>query len=84
MTGRVHPERAFISFGRIEVRLDENQSAVASCDCSQIIVVLNMPKLDGWMAPMIVAEDIAIMVGALGFFWGSPISSVCMYLTRLQ
>jgi hypothetical protein len=72
ITGRVQPERADISFGRVEMKLDEGQSAVASCDSSQITVTLNMPKLDGWIAAMIVAEDIAtIMIGALGFSLGS-------------
>ena len=72
ITGRVHPERADISFGRIEMKLSGDQSAVASCDSSQITVTLNMAELDGWIAAMIVAEDIAtIMVGALGFSLGS-------------
>lgn len=72
VTGRVHPERADISFSRVEMTLRDGGIAVASCDSSQITVVLNVPTLDGWVSAMIVAEDIAtIMVGALGFSLGS-------------
>ncbi|MCA9901016.1 MAG: hypothetical protein H6654_01770 [Ardenticatenaceae bacterium] len=72
ITGRVHPERADISFGRIEMELANSQSAIASCVSSQITVTLDMPNLDGWIAAMIMAEDIAtIIVGALGFSLGS-------------
>lgn len=72
ITGRVHPERADISFGRIEMEMADGQSAIASCDSSQLTVTLNMPNLDGWIAAMIMAEDIAsIIVGALGFSLGS-------------
>lgn len=72
ITGRVHPERANISFGRVEMKLGDGQSAVVSCDASQITVALNAPELDGWITAMIVSEDIAtIMVGALGFSLGS-------------
>jgi len=53
------------------MKLPDGQ-AVASCDSSQITVVLDLPKIDGWIAAMLVAEDIAtIMIGALGFSLGS-------------
>lgn len=72
MTGRVHPERADISFGRIELKIGDDGTAVTSCDASQITVALNDPTLDGWLAAKNVAEEIAtIMVGALGFSLGS-------------
>jgi hypothetical protein len=72
ITGRVHPERADIAFGRVEMKLGDSGTAVASCDSSQITVVLNVPTMDGWISAMIVADDIAnIMVGALGFSLGS-------------
>ena len=72
ITGRVQPERADISFSRVEMKLMSGDSAVVSCVASQITVVLNAPSLDGWIAATILAEDIAtIMVGGLGFALGS-------------
>lgn len=72
ITGRVHPERADIFFGRVEMGIGENGRAVVSCDASQVTVALNVPEVDGWISAMIRAEDIAsIVVGALGFSLGS-------------
>ena len=72
ITGRVHPERADISFSRIEMGVGEGGRAVVSCDSSQITVALEMPDLDGWMSAMVRAEDFAsIVVGSLGFALGS-------------
>lgn len=83
ITGRVHPERADISFSRIEMKLADGQSAVASCDSSQMTVTLDMPKLDGWIAAMITAEEIAtIIVGALGFSLGSGYSVELIQVTE--
>ena len=31
-TGRVHPERADVSFSRVEMKVEEGWNAVASCD----------------------------------------------------
>lgn len=83
ITGRAHPERADISFSRIEMNLTDGHAAVASCDSSQITVTLDMPKLDGWIAAMIAAEEIAtIMVGALGFSLGSGYSVELIQVTE--
>ena len=72
ITGRVHPERADISFGRAEMKLGTSGTAVASCDSSQISVVLDDATIDGWLSAKVLAEDVAtIMVGALGFSLGS-------------
>lgn len=72
VTGRVHPERADISFGRVEMRTETGGVAVATCDASQITVVVDLPELDGWIAAQIAADDFAnIVVGALGFSLGS-------------
>jgi hypothetical protein len=47
-------------------------TVAASCDASQLTVVISIPSLDGWLAARNVAEDIAtIVVGALGFSLGS-------------
>lgn len=70
-TGRVHPERANVRFDRIEMKFEEGGSAIASCEASQITVVLDVPSLDGWIAARIKAENVANMVvGALGFSLG--------------
>ena len=72
VTGRVQPERAAISFGRVHLQFSESGSADVSCDASQVTVVLDLPSLDGWISAKIVADEVAnIMVGALGFSLGS-------------
>ena len=82
-TGRVHPERAGVSFGRIEMKIEGGDSAVASCDASQVTVVLEAPSLDGWISARIMAEDVAnIVVGALGFSIGSGYSVELLQVTE--
>lgn len=71
-TGVVHPERADISFGRVEMGLGSSGKAIASCDSSQLTVVLDDPIVDGWITAKIAADEIAsLVVGALGFSLGS-------------
>lgn len=54
------------------MRLGESGRAVFSCDSSQVTVVLELSELDGWIAAMLCAEDLASMVvGSLGFSLGS-------------
>jgi hypothetical protein len=82
-TGRVHPERADVSFSRIEMKFDGDGTAVASCDASQVTVVLDVPSLDGWISAYIRAEDVAnIVVGALGFSLGSGYSVEVLQVTE--
>jgi hypothetical protein len=82
-TGHVHPERADISFSRIEMKFGEDHKAVASCDASQITVVLDVGAVDGWIAAQILADDIAnIVVGALGFSLGSGYSAEILQVTE--
>ncbi len=82
-TGRVHPERADISFDRIVMELSNEAGAVASCTLSQITVTLEAPKLDGWIAAKIIAEEIAtIFVGALGFSLGCGYSVEIIQVTE--
>jgi hypothetical protein len=82
-TGRVHPERADISFGRIEIKFGNDHKAIASCDASQVTVVLDSTAVDGWIAAHIVAADIAgIVVGALGFSLGSGYSVEILQVTE--
>lgn len=72
VTGRVHPERADVSFSRVEMGFEGGGTAVASCDASQITITLNVPSIDGWIAAKIMADDVAnIIVGSLGFSLGS-------------
>jgi hypothetical protein len=72
VTGRVHPERADISFSRVEMGFESGGTAVASCDASQITIILNVPSIDGWISAKIMADDVAnIFIGSLGFSLGS-------------
>lgn len=83
VTGRVHPERADVSFSRIPLGLQNGGSAVVSCDSSQITVMLDMPHIDGWITAQITGEDIAnILVGALGFSLGTGYSVEMMQVTE--
>ena len=83
VTGRVHPERADISFSRVELKLPNGGTAIASCDASQITVALDIPSLDGWISGMIVADDVAnIIVGAVGFSLGSGYSVELIQVTE--
>ena len=82
-TGRVHPERADVSFSRVEMKFEEGWNAVASCAASQITVVLDDPPVDGWIAAHIMAENVAnIVVGALGFSLGSGYSVELIQVTE--
>ncbi|MCJ7600238.1 MAG: hypothetical protein MUO63_01905 [Desulfobulbaceae bacterium] len=82
-TGRVHPERADVSFSRIELKFDGEGTAVASCDASQLTVVLDVASIDGWIAAQIMADDVAnIFVGALGFSLGSGYSVELIQVTE--
>jgi hypothetical protein len=82
-TGRVHPERADISFSRVEMNFEGGGSAVASCDASQVTVVLDNPSLDGWISARLMGEDVAnIIVGALGFSLGSGYSVELLQVTE--
>ena len=72
VTGRVQPERANISFGPVTMTLDGGGTVVASCDASQITVLLDIPTLDGWITAKLAADDFAnVVIGALGFSLGS-------------
>ena len=82
-TGRVHPERADISFSRIEMNFGDGHTAVASCDASQVTVVLDSAAVDGWIAAQIVAADVAgIVVDALGLSLGSGYSVEILQVTE--
>lgn len=82
-TGHIHPERADVSFSRIEIRFGNDHKAVASCDASQVTVVLDDVAVDGWIAAHIVATDVAgIVVGALGLSLGSGYSVEILQVTE--
>ncbi len=66
--GRVHPERAYVSFNEIRLK---SHNVTISCDHSQLTVVIDDDNLDGWLAARIAAEDIAsVFVSSLGFCLG--------------
>jgi hypothetical protein len=74
-TGRVHPERADISFSPVSFRTGSNGRVVAQCDSSQLSVLLEIPDIDGWKSAQITAEHFAyLIVSALGFALGSGYS----------
>lgn len=83
VTGRVHPERADVSFSKIVMKLQGGGSVTTICDASQITVVLDVPTIDGWISAQIVAEDAAnIVIGALGFSLGSGYSVEMIQVTE--
>lgn len=83
VTGRVHPERAEICFGRVEMGVGASGRAVLSCDSSQITISLDVPDVDGWITALVRAEDLSsVIVGALGFSLGSGYSVELIQVTE--
>ena len=83
VTGRVHPERADISFSHIQWQLPGGGTAAASCESSQITLVLDAPSIDGWITAFLAGEQLAgIVVGALGFALGSGYSLELIQVTE--
>ncbi len=82
-TGRIHPERADIRFSPIEWTIENDGRVVASCDASQLTVVLDLASIDGFITAYITAESFAhIVVGALGFTLGSGYSVELIQVTE--
>ena len=83
ITGRVQPERADVHFQRVEMGLRDHGRAVLSCVSSQITIVLENDQLDGWLAAVVQAEDLAsVIVGSLGFSLGSGYSVDLIQVTE--
>lgn len=81
-TGRVHPERADISFSPVSWSMDDGGIVTASCDASQVTVVLNTSKINGYMTAHIAATHFAyIVVAALSFALGSGYSVEMIQVT---
>jgi hypothetical protein len=82
-TGRVHPERADVSFSRVEMGFEGGGTAAVSCDASQVTIILNDPSVDGWIAARNASEGVAsIVVGSLGFSLGSGYSVEIIQVTE--
>src|SRR5690348_8940104 len=74
VTGRIHPERADIGFGG-KWRFADDHSITATCESSQLCVVVDGPKIDGHVTAFVNAEHIAEMfASALGYSLGSGYS----------
>ena len=83
VTGRVHPERADISFSKIIWEVSDDGSVAAECDASQITLKLKLASIDGWNTAFVRAEQFAnIIVGALGFSLGSGYSVELIQVTE--
>jgi hypothetical protein len=75
ITGRVHPERADVSFERQEWRSDIAGSFAVSCEASQVIVVADLPPECDHLDAFVRAEQVAQgIVSALGFALGTGYS----------
>jgi len=71
VTGRVHPERAAVTFSQVRGDL-ENGSFVASCDASELCIVIDSPGLPNAHSAKLAAEECAhVIVASLGFSLGS-------------
>ncbi len=72
VTGRVHPERADVSFSQQIWQTANSGSVTISCDSSQLTVLVDLPDIDGYVAAFIVAEHVAqSVVSSLGFALGT-------------
>lgn len=75
VTGRVHPERADINFGRLEVGTIESSRIVARCESSQLSLLLEGPEINGYVTAFLAAEHFArTVVSIIGFVLGSGYS----------
>jgi len=68
VTGRVHPERAGVSFSPVSWSGTDGRRIEASCDASQLFVSIELPGVSDPATAKLAAEDFAqIVVSALGF-----------------
>src|SRR5688572_22455984 len=81
-TGRVHPERADISFSRIQWTVGANDRVVTFCDSSQLTVVLHIARITDVRSAYIAATHFSYMVvAALGFSLGCGYSVEIVQVT---
>lgn len=74
-TGRVLPERAYVSFGPVYWGNENAGRISAFSDSGQLSVSLDLPDLDGYNSAYLTAEHFAqIAASALGFSLGSGYS----------
>lgn len=81
-TGRIHPERADINFGRMVWHLDQGK-VIASCESSQVTIWIDLATIDGYVNAYLLAEQFShIVVGALGFSLGNGYSVELIQITE--
>jgi hypothetical protein len=74
-TGRVLPERAYVSFGPVHWGTEETGRITAFSDSGQLSISLDLPNIDGYNSAYFVAEHFGLIaVSALGFSLGSGYS----------
>lgn len=74
-TGRVLPERAYVSFGPVHWGSGDKGHITAFSDSGQLSVSLDVPEIDGYTSAYLTAEHFGhIAVSALGFSLGSGYS----------
>lgn len=75
VTGKACPERADINFTQVVWNIPGEGKVTASCEASQITVIVELDYVDGWISALIAAEHFTyIIISALGFSLGSGYS----------
>src|SRR2546426_464854 len=75
MIGRIHPERADVSFPVHTWERDEGESVTVTCESSQVVVRADLPGVDDHVTAFITAEQVVqAVVSAFGFALGTGYS----------
>ena len=73
--GRIHPERADVSFAPHTWERDTGESVTVGCESSQVVVQANLPSVEDYVTAFITAEQVVqAVVSAFGFALGTGYS----------